>query len=512
MVLCYEVNVMVKFNKDLRIEQALEDRWHDRKNNPCIWWQGEWWSYARLTALADDCEIKLKNAGFGVGQRVALLLPNSPVVTAIAIACWRLGGAVAPLNARTGAANLLSTIKMLDVNCLIMTPEGVKKAEGMNEDIPLVSVAPEGPLPEWTGRIGTPEDDKTAVIFSTSGTSGLPKAVICTHSNILANSLSIFDDLPDFFVEDTNFLNVLPNFHTFGFNVANMMPLILGFRQAMVANFVPVENTIKAIEEAGVNKVIGVPAVMAFILGALEKRNHKIEGIQHVVTGGDKLNILMEERCKKYLGVGIVEGYGLTECSPVVSFNLSKGRRKLGTVGPAFSGYELQIHDRDGKLLDIHDEGVLWIKGPSVVPSYFRDPKNTAERFHDGWFNTGDVVRIDEDGYITIIDRATDIIIVSGFNVYPQEVEAVLATHEAVQQAVCVGEKNKLVGELVKAFIILKEGHTATPKELMNYCKERLAHYKVPRKIGFVTSYPISPAGKILRRVLREQKIEKAEE
>lgn len=151
---------------------------------------------------------------------------------------------------------------------------------------------------------------------------------------------------------------------------------------------------------------------------------------------------------------------------------------------------------------------MLWVKGPSVVPGYFRDEINTRERFCDGWFNTGDVVRIDENGFVKIIDRATDIIIVSGFNVYPQEVEAVLCQHPAVHSAVAVGEKNNVAGELVKAFIILNDGAEATEKELMNYCKERLAHYKVPRKIGFVTEYPISPSGKILRRELRKMKIE----
>ena len=171
--------------------------------------------------------------------------------------------------------------------------------------------------------------------------------------------------------------------------------------------------------------------------------------------------------------------------------------------------YEYRITDREGNPLGIHEEGVLWVKGPSVVKGYFRDPMNTAERFDGDWFNTGDVVRIDEDGFLKIVDRATDIIIVSGFNVYPQEVESVLCEHPSVQAAIAVGEKNNVAGELVKAFIILKEGETAEAKELMSYCKERLAHYKVPRKIGFVAEFPLSPTGKVLRRELRKVKIER---
>jgi Acyl-CoA synthetases (AMP-forming)/AMP-acid ligases II len=169
----------------------------------------------------------------------------------------------------------------------------------------------------------------------------------------------------------------------------------------------------------------------------------------------------------------------------------------------------VQIRDRNDRILDMHEEGVLWVKGPSVVSGYFRDEVNTSERFVDGWFNTGDVVRVDKDGYVQIVDRATDIIIVSGFNVYPQEVENVLCKHPAVQSAAAVGEKNRLAGEIVKAFVILKDGKDTTEKELIDYCKKNLAHYKVPRRIGFLEEFPISAAGKVLRRELRKIEIDK---
>ena len=497
-----------KFNED-RLDDAIRAAWQGKEESDCIWWQGRWWSWRRFETLVADCEEKLRASGFGVGQRLAVLLPNSPMALALSVACWRLGGAVAPLNARTGAVNLIDTIKMLDVNAVILTEEGHKKAEGFPADIPLVPSALEGPLPVWRGRKGSPDTAETAVIFSTSGTSGLPKAVVCLHSNMLGNLAPIEAHVPGLLDDDAVFLNVLPNFHTFGYNLAGMMPLAFGLRQAVVPSFVPVDNTIKAIEESGVNRIIAVPTIMAFLLGALAKRDQHLKGITHVITGGDRLNVQMEGRSREYLGVGILEGYGLTECSPVVAVNSTEAAKKLGTVGRPYPDYEIEIRDREGRLLDIHQEGVLWVKGPSVVPGYFRDEENTKERFHDGWFNTGDVVQIDDDGYIKIVDRATDIIIVSGFNVYPQEIEAVLCAHPAVHAAVAVGEKNNVAGELVKAFIILNEGAEASSKELMDYCRERLAHYKVPRKIGFVAEYPLSPTGKILRRELRKMKIEK---
>lgn len=498
--------------KPVRLEDYIASVWRGKEKKKCLWYLGEWWDWERLAALADDCEKKLRGAGFSEGQRIALLLPNSPLVLALSLACWRLGGAVAPLNARAGAANLADTINMLDVHSVILTADGAEKARagGFSEGAALVAAPPEGPLPEWTGRVGTPESRSLAVIFSTSGTSGRPKAVGCTHSNLLGDIEPIAAHVPGLVSENGVMLNVLPNFHAFGYTVSGLLALYYGMAQTLVPNFVPVENTIKAIQESGVNRIVAVPTVLSFLLGALEKRGGLIDGVDFIISGGDRLNVQMEERCRKLFGVGILEGYGLTECSPVVSVNPSQEKKKLGTVGTAFANYELEIRDREGNKIGLHDEGVLHLKGPAVVEGYFRDEENTRERFtDDGWFNTGDVVRIDEEGYIKIVDRATDIIIVGGFNVYPQEVEAALCRHPAVQSAVAVGEKNKVAGELVKAFVILKEGASATPKELTDFCKERLAHYKVPRKIGFVKEFPVSPAGKILRRELRKLKIEK---
>ncbi len=502
---------MAAGNEGLRLEERFLSSWQDKNTSNCIWWQGEWWSWNRLNALADDCQKKIADAGFGRGERIAVMLPNSPMVLALSIACWRLGGAVATLNVRTGPVNLLSTIKMLDVSAVFVTEEKYVRALEVGEgtEIPVIAASLDLPLKNCFMRRATSDKDETAMIFSTSGTSGLPKAVPCTHQNILANIDDVPDAAPGLLDESSVFLNVLPNFHTFGFNMGGLLPLLSGIRQVLVPSFVPVDNTVAAIKNSGANIIIAVPTVMAFLLGALAKKDERIRGIKFIISGGDRLNTEMDSRCIEYLGTGILEGYGLTECSPVVAFNSSMQERRIGTVGRKFKSLELEIRDREGSLLGLHDEGVLWIKGPSVVSGYFRDAANTAERFKNGWFNTGDVVKIDDDGFIKIVDRATDIIIVGGFNVYPQEVEAVLNTHPAVRSAVAVGEPNNITGELVKVFVILNDSCEVTTKELTNFCKKRLAHYKVPRKMAFVTEYLISAAGKILRRELRKIKIDK---
>lgn len=492
-----------------RLEEQFVSAWKGREQDNCVWWQGVWWSWERLNQLALDCEAILRSSGFGEGQRLAVMLPNSPMVLALSIACWRLRGAIAPLNQRTGLLNILSTLELLDINAVLLTEEAHEKYDdaGIKSVFPVVSCKTDVAPRPWQGRKGKPESADMAVVFSTSGTTGTPKAVVCLHSNIYSNISAIAPHVPHLLDSENIFLNVLPNFHTLGYNTAGMLPLLSGLAQAVIASFVPVDDTVKAIINAKVSVIVAVPTVMTFLLGALAKKNSFIEGIKFVIVGGDKLNVAMEERCVKQLGVGIIEGYGLTECCPVISVQHDPETKKLGTVGPAFASYQIQVRDREGDVIDLHQEGVLWVKGPSVVPGYFRDEKNTKERFIDGWLNTGDVVRIDMDGYISIVDRATDIIIVSGFNVYPQEVENVLREHPAVCEAVAVGEKNSIVGELVKAFVIPEERAQVSARELIDFCRERLAHYKVPRKIGFVEEYPLTPSGKVLRRELRKRKI-----
>jgi long-chain acyl-CoA synthetase len=198
-----------------------------------------------------------------------------------------------------------------------------------------------------------------------------------------------------------------------------------------------------------------------------------------------------------------MEGYGLTESSPVVCVNRSYEEHREGTVGPFLRGYEWRLRTEKGEETD-KNEGVLWVRGPSVTDGYFRAPETTAERFENGWFNTGDYVRV-EDGCVKILDRVTDIIIVGGFNVYPQEVELVLHSHPAVKTAIVIGMPHPAQGEVPKAFINKVEGAEVTELEIVKYCKEQLAHFKVPRKVEFVDSFPLSGTGKILRRVLREQ-------
>jgi long-chain acyl-CoA synthetase len=494
-----------------RLESLILPRLEKELKEKTLWWKGQWWASSRFLALVDSCEKNLAQGGFGEGQRLVLLLPNCPLVLALSIAAWRLKGAVAPLNLQSGPSALVENMAVLD-------PWGVVLPQGMEQlgeaisaaGYPTVATGLDEPIPAFTGRIGEIDSQETAVVFSTSGTTGTPKAVVITHANLIDNTEKVFGFVEELKRDDI-LLNVLPNFHTLGYSVSGILPLTIGLPQALLPGFMPPQNAVEAIREAGVTVMVAVPTMVALTLATAAKGVEIGHTLRVIICGGDRLNPQFDKRARESMNLSILEGYGLTECSPVVTVNPSLEKRKLGTVGPFLPGYEYKILDREGKPVGSGQDGVLWVKGESVTPGYFRNPEKTEERFADGWFNTGDIVRMDDDGYVTILDRDTDILIVGGFNVYPQEVERVLQEHPAVHMAAVIGVPHPVSGEIPKAFVILRENAVATQKELIQFCKEKLAHYKVPRRVEFVASFPLSPAGKILRRKLREAERSKSQ-
>ncbi len=480
----------------------------------CCWFNHEWISRRDFKSLADECTEILRSSGFGAGQKLAVLMPNSPMTLAVMLSVWRLGGVFCPLNEKTGEISLLKTLELLKPFAVVLSDsvkteleDALKKSEW--NCVRLGNEKFKG-TENFTGRLQPSDDfDKTlAVIFSTSGTTGDPKAVPLTHSNLLSNINACLEHVPDLQPEDS-LLNVLPNFHAFGFTICCVLPFVLGATQVIVTGFMPPSNTIKAVEETRPTVLLLVPTMLGFAASLLERQGKKLSGIKLLIAGGDRYNPKMDDRVTAAFGVPVIEGYGITECSPVLAVNPKPSVRKLGTVGPALPGFELQLRSESGEILEIPGEGVLWCKGPSVTSGYYHADKINRERFDNGWFNTGDYVQIDGDGYIKILDRVTDIIIVGGFNVYPQEVEAVLAEHPAVSMAVVVGMPNEISGEVPKAYVIKTQNAEVSEGDLVKFCKERLSHYKVPRKIEFVDTLPISATGKILRRVLRQKEREK---
>ncbi len=494
------------------LNEYIDDYLTSNPEKNCCWFEGTWRKRSEILNLTDKTTQILKDSGFSKGQRLVALMPNSPANIALMDSVWRLEGIFCPLNEKTGEISLLRTLDLLKPFAVVVS-ESVKKelVDALkNSGWSCVTCGLDSSPGNFKGKIQpvTSEDENLSVIFSTSGTTGNPKAVPLTHANIIDNCFACLDRLQGLTPENV-FLNVLPGFHAFGFTVCTMLPFILGATQVLIANFMPPSKTLAALIESGADTLLLVPTMIGFVTSMLERQGKKLQNIKVLISGGDRYNIKMDDRVKNAFGVPVVEGYGITECSPVLSVNQNDKIRKLGTVGPALRGFEIQLRSENDEILENASEGVLWVKGASVTPGYYHAPEINHERFKDGFFNTGDYVQIDSEGYIKILDRVTDIIIVGGFNVYPQEVEAILSENSAVQNAVVVGMPNDMSGEVPKAFIVRNPEVQITENDLIKFCKERLAHYKVPRVIEFIDSLPISATGKVLRRVLRQQEREK---
>lgn len=487
-----------------KMDELLFQMYESRPDEPMIWWNGKWLNRKDVNDLATLYEEKLREAGFKPGYRVATLLPNCPALMALSIACWRLDGAVVPLNMTDRGESLKKYLAHAEPFAVIV-PDLPGKAvlEQSDFPLPLVKAKVDGGISTFQGAVIKPGSPDTAVMFYTSGTTGFPKAVPLSHTNIGSNVFSSIDQFEDLDIENDVLMNALPNFHALGFVSSGVLAMLSGMKQIILPTFMPPETALQAMVQSRANFVIAVPAMISLLAAAASRGAEVPSNLKNLVSGGDRFPAEFDTRVQRLLGVGVCEGYGLTECSPVVAVNPSVSSRKLGTVGPVLPGYEYEVRDETGQVLGTNEEGILWVKGPSVTSGYFRDPENTAEKFKNGWFNTGDIVSIDADGYVSIKERASDLVIVGGFNVYPQEVELVLNSHPKVKESAVVGIPHTVSGQIVKAFVVRQEKDVSN-RELMNYCKERLAHYKTPRVIEFVEDFPRNSLGKILRRKLRD--------
>ncbi len=488
-----------------RLEKTVFAKLETQGDTPLLWWRGDWWNAPRFIDLIQSCRETLERGRFQKGQRLAFMLPNSPLAIALSLAAWSLGGSVVPLNPLGGREAIASTLTLLEPSALIL-PDYASDQLPLFEPLglPAFAASIDSPLPEIRCRETSLDEAELAVIYCTSGTTGRPKAVPLSHGN-LKNNIETALTFIDALGPDETLLNALPNFHSLGFGLCSILPLVAGYREVVLPSFLPVAETVAALEAARCTVIIAVPTMISLLCSAAARQGSAPESLRTLLVGGDKVPVGLDEKARTHLRLPILEGYGLTECSPLVAVNTSYAERRLGTVGPVIPGYSYEIRNDEGEVLPEGGEGVLWVKGPSVMAGYYRSPEETAGRFQEGWLNTGDVARLD-DGYLTILDRATDMIIVGGFNVYPQEVESVLTQHPAVREASVIGSPNATSGEVPKAFVVLQDGiERPDMRELLRFCRGRLAHFKIPRKIEFVEELPRSPLGKVLRRVLRDR-------
>jgi len=485
-----------------------------RAAQPALRAAGSTVTYGELAGAVEAVAGGLRELGVGPGDRVVLVLPNCPQFVITYFAAARLGAMAVPVNpllapvevayiAEDSGARAMGAVEQTAppaqaaaahspaLEHVIVSGENLP--EGAVDFASLMAAGP-GSLPEP----GAGHD--IATLMYTSGTTGRSKGAQLTHANLISNATACVEAI-EIMAADI-FLTVLPLFHSFGSTVCMIMPILVGATAVLVPRFDAL-TALETIEGERATIFAGVPSMFAWLAGLKAERDFDTSSLRLCVSGGAPLPVEIVEPFEARYGAPLVEGYGPTEASPVVSCNRSRETRKIGSVGPARPGVEVQIQADGGNPLPPGEVGEVCVRGPNVMPGYWNAPEQTAETIRDGWLLTGDLGTLDDDGYLFIVDRKKDLIIVGGLNVYPREVEDVILELPEVRDCAVIGIRSPLQGERVKAFVELHEGRTLDDGRALAHCHEKLAPYKVPRAIKVVDELPRSATGKVLKRELR---------
>jgi long-chain acyl-CoA synthetase len=496
----------------MNIFQSLERARDQFPEKEALVYKNQSTTYAELHQQACRAGAALNECyRLGRGDRVALFLPNIPEFVAVYYAVEKLGAIAVSLNVMLkrdevafilrdcGATLIVTTPQLLDqVPPDIPTLRGIViVGETERADYLRFSQLVSQPSLSDSRCIDLDTDDGAAILY-TSGTTGTPKGVLLTHGNLQFNSAAV--NRYTQMTADDRLLCFLPLFHCFGQNFIMNGAVNACATLLLHERFVPDE----ILDSARANRAsifLAVPAVYMRFLAQPECEKY-LEQVRYYFTAAAPMPAEVARRWRERFGKPIHEGYGLTETSPFASHNHEFHYRDE-SVGTALAGVEIKILGENGDALPPGELGEIAIKGPNVMKGYFNRLEETAEVIRDGWFLTGDIGKMDKDGYVYLVDRSKDMINVSGFKVWPREVEEVLSKHDAVIEAAVIGVPDSLAGEAVKAFIVLKKDAQLTEEEAISFCRDRMAVYKAPRSVEFIAALPRNPSGKVLKRELR---------
>jgi long-chain acyl-CoA synthetase len=476
-------------------------------------------SYAELNRRANQVANALIGLGIRPGDRVALYIHNLPIFMEAYYGILKAGASVVPLNVLYKPGELEYIFNDSGARAILTFGPFAQAALAARANAPqmehVIVAAPEeipgtrawrttfGEAPDSESGVPVGEND-VAVICYTSGTTGRPKGAMLSHRNLISNCEQV-GLIPAFHIlpEDVVWL-ALPLFHIYAMNVGMNLGFMNGATIALVERFEPA-SSLDVIQKQHCTVLYAAPPMFVAWANMPNLRDYDLSSVRFISSGAAALPVKILETFQSLAGVPITEGYGLTEASPVVTTNAAGPVVKPGTVGPAIPGVEVKIVDEAGNELPRGELGELICRGPNVMLGYWNNPEATAETIRDGWLHTGDLATEDEDGYFTIVDRLKDMIVVSGFNVYPREVEEILFKHPAVADAAVVQYPDPYQGESVMAFVVLKPDQTATEQEIIDYCRSQIAVFKCPRKVVFRDALPKNNTGKVLRRELRDE-------
>ena len=521
-----------------QLYQILQIAASNFRDKPATAFMGAQMTFSEAKLQVDKLATSLARLGIVKGDRVGIMLPNCPQYLISFFAIVRLGAIVTNINpiytprevemvakdsgmcaiivldlmapiilsikSNTSIEQVITT-NLLDYSA---TPEKAPpNPEGTLSLISLINDVIEIELP----RVEINAEEDVAVLQYTGGTTGVPKGAMLTHLNLYANTVQSYVwGGPLTKQGEERYLMVIPYFHIYGQTVGLLLGTWNGAMQIPIPKFDP-NLLIQAIKQYKPTFFPSVPTLYISMLNHPEIKTCGLESVKRFNSGSAPLPIEVIEQFEQISGAMLFEGYGLTEASPTTHSTATLAKRKIGSIGLPYPSTECKIVDLETGTSEVPlgKEGELCVRGPQVMKGYWNRPDETAIALRDGWLYTGDVARMDEDGFFYIVQRKKDMIIVSGFNVYPNEVEDVIFSHPAVLEAVVIGIPDQYRGEAVKAFVVLKPDATSSVDELIEHCRTNLAKYKVPSFIELVPSLPKSAVGKVLRRELRDLEAQK---
>ena len=473
-------------------------------------------TYGDLRRQVGELRGGLVRLGVQPGDRIALALPNNWFFVVSYLATLGVGAVAVPLNPTSPAAEMSAELGVVRPTVLIAGAAAASGVGGLDRSALGIEhfFAPDGSgldgavaLESLFGGEAVPVVDRTpddlAVLIFTAGTGGSPKAAMLTHANLLSNIEQAQSQEGQEVLPTDVALGVLPMFHIFGLNVVLGISLYAGASIVLVERFDPV-SAVETIRDRKVTVVAGAPTMYAAMMALPRATARDLASVRLALTGAAPLPPEVANGFADHFNLPLRQGYGLTEASPVVTSSSLDGEPRPYSIGQVLPGVEVRLVDEEGEDALEGDAGEIWVRGPNVFAGYWEDPDATAAaKTEDGWLRTGDVAVTDDQGYLYLIDRAKDLIIVSGFNVYPAEVEEAIAAHPGVVDVAVVGVPHPHSGEAVKAFVVAEAGVHLEEDQLIDFVGKRLARYKCPTKIMFVEQLPHGLGGKLLRRALR---------
>src|SRR3954451_13484273 len=461
-------------------------------------------TYSALDEAVGRAAGLLRARGIGPGDRIGLQLPNVPYFPIVYYGALRIGAVVVTMNPLLKAREVAYYLEDSDARLLVAWPGFAEAAEGgAGETGAECLLTQPGEFEQALGGVepvtdvADRADDDPAVIIYTSGTTGSPKGAALMHSTLTSGAASA-RELVDISPEDVT-VATLPLFHVFGMNSVMNACLVNGGLLTLLPRFEP-GKVLELIERDGATVFAGVPTMFSALLNHPERESHDTGSLRLCISGGAAIPVEVLRGFDEAFGATILEGYGLSETTGMGSFNLPDRERKPGSIGVPIGGTEMKVVDDDGNEAPQGEPGEIVMRGPLVMSGYWNREDATADVMRDGWFHTGDIATVDEDGYFFIVDRKKDLVIGGGYNVYPREIEEVFYEHPAVREAAVLGVAHDELGEEVAAAVALKDGEQATPEELRDFLKQRVAAYKYPRAVWIIDELPKGPTGKILKR------------